>query len=104
MTSHLDSHGTTDLKPEKLSGVIGNGMQHDDYNIHGIAHVHACRKKRHFHAKMTIAKLYIYMNSCPKKFNSPRTYLQQLHYPAFAAFFEWRLIFICNSDITTSRD
>ena len=45
MTSHLDSHGTTDIKPEMLSGVqTGNGIQHVEYNIRGIAHVHAYRK------------------------------------------------------------
>ena len=39
MTSHLNSHGTTDIKPEMLSGVqTGNGTQHDKYDIHGIAH------------------------------------------------------------------
>ena len=45
MTSHLDSHGTTDIKPEMLSGVqTGNGIQHVEYNIHGIAHVYTYRK------------------------------------------------------------
>ena len=40
MTSHLNSQGTTDIKPEMLSGVqTGNGTPHDKYNIHGIAHV-----------------------------------------------------------------
>ena len=39
MTSHLNSHRTTDIKPEMLSGVqTGNGTPHDKYNIHGIAH------------------------------------------------------------------
>ena len=31
MTSHLDSHGTTYIKPDMLSGVqTGNGIQHVD--------------------------------------------------------------------------
>ena len=45
MTSHLDSHGTTDIKPEMLSGVqTRNGIQLDEYGIHGILHVHAYRQ------------------------------------------------------------
>ena len=40
MTSHLNSHKTTDIKPEMLSGVqTGNGTPHDKYNVRGIAHV-----------------------------------------------------------------
>ena len=39
MTAHLTSHGTTDIKPEMLSGVqTGNGTSHDKYNVRGIAH------------------------------------------------------------------
>ena len=39
-TSHLDSHGTTDIKPEMLSGVkTGNGTPHDKYYICCITHV-----------------------------------------------------------------
>ena len=49
MTSHLDSHGTTDIKLEMLSGVqTGNGIQHVEYNIRGIAHVHVYRKDDFF--------------------------------------------------------
>ena len=49
MTSHLDSHGTTDIKPEMLSGVqTGNGIQHVEYNIRGIANVHAFRKDDYY--------------------------------------------------------
>ena len=45
MTPHLNSHLTTDIKPEMLSGVqTGNGTPHDKYNIHGIAHVRTNRK------------------------------------------------------------
>ena len=45
MTSHFDSHRTTDMKPEMLSGVqTGNGTPHDKYNIRGIAHVRTNRK------------------------------------------------------------
>ena len=45
MTSHLDSHTTTDVKPDMLSGVQpGNGIPYDRYNIRGIAHVRTNRK------------------------------------------------------------
>ena len=45
MTSHIDSHTTTDVKPDMLSGVqTGNGIPHDRYNIRGIAHVRTNRK------------------------------------------------------------
>ena len=45
MTSHLDSHKTTDIKPEMLSGVLtGNGTPHAKYNIYGIAHARTNRK------------------------------------------------------------
>ena len=44
MTFHLNSHGTTDIKPEMFSGVqTGNGTPHDKYNICGIAH--ACTNR-----------------------------------------------------------
>ena len=45
MTSHLDSHTTTDVKLDMLSGVQpGNGIPHDKYNIRGIAHARTNRK------------------------------------------------------------
>ena len=45
MTSHLDSHRATDIKPEMLSGVqTGNGAPHYKYNIRGIANVRTNRK------------------------------------------------------------
>ena len=45
MTSQLDSHTTTDVKPEMLSGVqTGYRIPHDN-----------------FHAKMAGAKLYIFI-------------------------------------------
>ena len=45
MTSHLDNHGITDIKPEMLPGAqTGNGIQHDEYNMRGITHVNAYRK------------------------------------------------------------
>ena len=45
MTSHLDSHTTTDVKPDIVSDVkTGNEISHDTYNVRGIAHVRTNRK------------------------------------------------------------
>ena len=45
MTSHHDSHTTTDVKPDILSDIkTGNGISHDKYNIRGIAHARTNRK------------------------------------------------------------
>ena len=45
MTSHLDCHTTTDVKPDMLSGIqTGNGIPHDRHNIRGIAH--ACTNRK----------------------------------------------------------
>ena len=45
MTSHLDSHTTTDDKPDIISDVkTGNGILHDAYNVRGIAHARTNRK------------------------------------------------------------
>ena len=49
MTSDLDSHTATDVKPDMLSGVqTGNGIPHDKYNIYGIAQVRTNRKDNIF--------------------------------------------------------
>ena len=49
MTSHLDSHTTTDVQ-------TGNGIPYDIYNIRSIAHVRTNRN-----AKTTRANLYTYI-------------------------------------------
>ena len=44
-TPHLESNSTTDPKPEILSAVYtGKIIICDGRNVHGIAHVHVCRK------------------------------------------------------------
>ena len=49
MTSHLNSHGTTDINPEMLLGVqTRNGTPHDKYNIRAIAHARTSRKDNIF--------------------------------------------------------
>ena len=45
MTSHLNSHGTTDIKTEMLSGdQTGNGTPHYKCNIRGNANLRTSRK------------------------------------------------------------
>ena len=45
MTSRLNSHRTTDIRPEMLSGVqTRNGTPHDKYDMRGIAYVRTNRK------------------------------------------------------------
>ena len=44
-TPHLDSHSTTDPKPEILSAVLtGNRISPDGRKVRGIMLVHMCRK------------------------------------------------------------
>ena len=44
-TPHIDSHSTTDPKPEIQSAVLtGNRISRDGKNVGGIMHVHMCRK------------------------------------------------------------
>ena len=61
MTSHLDSFGTTDIKPKMLSGVqTGNGTAHDKYDIRGIAH--ACtRRKDDIFMQRRLVQSFTYM-------------------------------------------
>ena len=45
MTSHPDSHTTTDVKPEIIPGIqTRNGIPPDKCNLHGIAHAHTNKK------------------------------------------------------------
>ena len=49
MTSYLDSHTTTDIQPEMLSGVqTRNWIPRDEYDIRGIAHSRRNRKDNIF--------------------------------------------------------
>ena len=62
MTSHLDSHTTTDVKPEIIPGVqTGNGTPHDKYNIRVIAHAQTNRKNDIFMQRQIVQNFtYIY--------------------------------------------
>ena len=58
MTSHLNSHRTTDIKPEMLSGVQnGKGTPHDKYNIRGIARARTNRKDDIFMQRQLVQNL-----------------------------------------------
>ena len=58
MISHLNSHRTTDIKPEMLSGVqTGNGTPHDKYNILSITHERTNRKDDIFMQRQLVQNL-----------------------------------------------
>ena len=63
MTSHLNSQGITDIKPEMLSGVqTGNGTLHDKYDIRGIAHVRTNRKDNIFmQRRLVLSFIYVWI-------------------------------------------
>ena len=70
MTSHLDSHKTTDIKTETLSGVkTGNGTLHGKYSIRGIAHARTNRKddifmrRRLVHTALDIFRFAAFLQS-----------------------------------------
>ena len=108
MTSHLNSHRTTDIKPEMLSGVqTSNGTPHDKYNIRGIAHARTNRKDDIFmHRRLVQNFTYIMergQGTCTLTKRTRRwTYSALRHFfPAccllrFAAFFlnSWREMLI----------
>ena len=97
MTGHFNSHRTTDIKPEMLSGVqTGNGTPHDKYNIRGITYVRTNRKDNIF--KTTSAKLYIYIGVGSRDLFIDEAHtalgIPQYFFPAccllrFAAFFKY---------------
>ena len=61
MTFHLNSHRTTDIKPEMLSGFqTRNGTSHDKYNIRGIAHARTNRKDDIFMQRRLVKTLHLY--------------------------------------------
>ena len=75
MTSHLDSHKTTDIKPETLSCVqTGNGTPHGKYDICGIPHVRTNRKDDIFmqrrlyideaHTTLDIFRFTVFFHQC----------------------------------------
>ena len=55
MSSHLDSHTRTDIKPGMIPGIQTQNVNPlDKYNISRIAHAHKTRKIQHFHVKTTV--------------------------------------------------
>ena len=63
MTSHLDSHMTTDVKPDMLSGVqTGKGIPHDRFDIRGNTHGRTNRKDDIF-MQRRLGQMYIRMGA-----------------------------------------
>ena len=67
MTSHHESHTTTDVKPEMIPGVqTGNGIPHDKYYVPGIAQVRTDRKDDIFmQRRMYIDEAYTVLDIFP---------------------------------------
>ena len=70
MTSHLNSHRTTDIIPKTLSGIqTRNGTPHGKYNIRGIAHARTNRKddifmrRRLVHTALDIFRFAAFLQS-----------------------------------------
>ena len=88
MTSHLDSHGTTDVKPEMLSGVrTVHSAPHDKYNICGIAHA---RTKRNDDILCKDDYIYIGVGARDLYIDKAHTALDIFHFAAF--FFSNKLL------------
>ena len=87
LPSHLDSPGTIDIQPEVLLGAqTENGIQHNEYNIRGIAHVQY--KLDRPPQKKKEKRIKYIKKPCPC-----RNHIQRLHYPVFAAFFMYELLY-----------
>ena len=83
MTSHLNSHRTTDIKPEMISGVqTGNGTTHDKYNIRGITHASTSRKDDFFMQSWLVENFPFILETC-----SLTKYTQCWTYSALLFFF-----------------
>ena len=102
---HLNSHGTTDIKPEMLSGVqTGNGTPHDKYNIRGIARA-LKQIRRHFHAKTTSAKLsyFIGVRSRDLFIDEAHTVLDIFYACCLVRFAAFLLLWTSISDLPTPK-
>ena len=99
MTSHLDSHRTTDIKQEMLSGVrTGNSTPYDKYNICGIAHVCKNRKDNIFMQRRLLQSFTYILEwgwgTCTlTKHTRHWTYSALLHF--FLKIVAWHDIFNC---------
>ena len=102
MTSHLNSHGTTDIKPEMLSGVqTGYGTPHFKYNIRGIAHTRTNRKDDIFTQRRLVQNFTFIMEwgqgTCSLTKHTWRWAYSRYIFPAccllrFAAFFGYTTV------------
>jgi len=88
MTSPLDSHGTTDIKPEMLSGVqTGNGTPRDKYDIRGIAHAHSNRKDDIF-MQRRLLQSFTYILEWGRGTCTLTKHTRRWTYPALRYFFK----------------
>ena len=80
MPPNLDSHITTDVKPEMLSGVKnGNGIPHDRFDIIcGIAHVRTNRKGNIF-MQRRLGQIIMYIGVGQGSSKKSRPYLAQAY-------------------------
>ena len=98
MTSHLNSHGTTDIKPDMLSGVqTRNGTPHDKYDVRGIAHATTNRKDNIFMQRRLVQNFTLILEwgqgTCSLTKHTRRCTYSWYCFPAccllrFAAFFK----------------
>ena len=86
MTSHLNSHRTTDIKPELLScAQTGNGTPPDKYNIRGNSHARTNRKDDIF-MQRRLVQIFTYImdwgqGTCTLTNHTPRwTYYALRHF------------------------
>ena len=91
MTSHLNSHGTTDIKPEMLSGVqTGNGTTHDKYNIRDIAYARTNRKDDIFMQRRLVQN-FTFILAWGQGTCSLTKHTRRWTYPALQYFFKKRI-------------
>ena len=95
MTSFLDSHTTTDLKLDMLSGAqTENGILHDEYNIRGTAHA---RTKTTFSCKDDSRKaLHIYWSGGKGQAN---TALDIFHFEVFSLLGPTMILFSASASV-----
>ena len=109
MNSHLNSHRTTHIKPEMLSGVqTVNGSPHDKHNIRGIAHARTNRKEEIFIQRRLVQNFTYIMEwgqrTCTLTKRTRRwTYSALRHFFLSLVYFSWRSAQIKHFFLMTSH-
>ena len=92
MTSHLDSHRTTDIKPKMLLGVqTGYRTPHDKYHLRSIAHVRTNRTDNIF-MQRRLVQIFTYSlewgrGTCTLTKQTQRWAYSALRYPLLTSLF-----------------